>query len=228
MIITVYGDSILKGVRYENGEHNVFPFWEDRLARDLGVTIRNRSHFGFTIRHALRSIRRCTTKPLQEQEMTILEMGGNDCDYDWAAISETPQGRHLCKTPPEVFVADYREAIALLRDSERTPVITTLPPVSSELYLDYICREGLSRENILQWLGGVETIFNWQKTYSELIRQLAREEQIPLIDIRSAFTECSDPLEDLLSIDGIHPSAKGQELIYNTLKSQADYWYRAT
>lgn len=227
MVITVYGDSILKGVRYENGQFLVFPFWEERLSQYLGAIIRNRSHFGFTIRHALRSIRRCADKPIKEKELTILEMGGNDCDYDWGAISAAPDARHLCKTPPEIFVSNYREAITLLRDSGRIPVMATLPPIHSERYLDYICRDGLSRERILYWLGRVETIFNWQKTYSCLVCQLAREERVPLIDIRSAFSKSGIPLEELLSADGIHPSDKGQELIYEALESQADQWYHS-
>ena len=225
MVITVYGDSILKGVRYENGQHMVFPFWEERLSKYLGAIIRNRSHFGFTIQNVLRSIRRCAGKPIKEPELTIIEIGGNDCDYDWGAVSAAPEARHLCKTPPEAFVSDYREAVTLLRDSGHIPVITTLPPIHSERYLDYICREGLSRDNILQWLDCVETIFCWQKTYSELIRQLAREERVSLIDIRSAFSESIIPLDELLSADGIHPSFRGQELIYEALKSQADQWY---
>ena len=228
MKITVYGDSILKGVRYESGQFLVVPFWESRLSEKLGVKILNRSHFGFTIRNTLRSIRRCMEKPMHEPELTILEMGGNDCDYDWKSISERPDDRHLCNTPPEEFVSAYRESLALLRTAGRAPVMLTLPPVHSQRYLDYICRDGLSRENILRWLGSVDTIAGWQQTYSDLVKQLAREEQVPLIDVRSAFFNSELPLESLVSADGIHPSVTGQELIYDCMQSQSEQWFAAS
>lgn len=228
MKITVYGDSILKGVRYENGEFVVVPFWESRLSEQLGAEICNRSHFGFTIRNALGSIRRRSGKANREPELTILEMGGNDCDYDWKSVSERPNDRHLCHTPPEEFVAAYRESISLLRAGGSSPVMLTLPPIHSRRYLDYICRDGLSRENILSWLGCVDMISSWQQTYSDLIRQLAREEQVPLIDVRTALLRSGSTLEDLLSADGIHPSAKGQEQIYDCMKTHASEWFKAS
>ena len=154
--------------------------------------------------------------------MTVLEFGGNDCDFDWAAISETPQGRHRCHTPPETFVSEYREAVRLLRDGGRTPLMMSLPPILSERYLDFICRTGLSRQNILDWLGDPEAISRWQETYSNLIEQIAREELVRMIDLRRAFLESEQPLEDLICADGIHPSVKGQELIYRTVTTQAD------
>ena len=41
MNITVYGDSILKGVLLENGKYVVNHSWEEQLARDYDLQIRN-------------------------------------------------------------------------------------------------------------------------------------------------------------------------------------------
>ena len=112
----------------------------------------------------------------------------------------------------------YREAISLLRDAGRIPVVLTLPPIHSVRYLDFICRTGNSKPNILQWLGNVEEISRWQETYSVLARQLAREEQTELIDLRSAFPRDPDALAGLLCADGIHPDDAGQELICNVFR----------
>lgn len=220
MKVTVYGDSILKGVCYEDGQYHVTPCWEQRFSQALGVDICNRSHFGFTIHHALPSIRRCSGKPTDGEEITVLEFGGNDCDFDWAAIAAEPKGRHRCHTPPEEFVSEYLMAIHLLREGGRVPVLMSLPPILPERYLTFICREGLSRQSILEWLGDVEAISRWQETYSNLIEQIAREEQVLMINLRRAFRQSDLPLEELVCADGIHPSAQGQDLIYYTVMTE--------
>ncbi len=113
----------------------------------------------------------------------------------------------------------YRRAIRLLRESGRKVVLTTLPPINSELYLRFLCRDGLSRENIVRWLGDVEHIYRWQESYSGMVEQLAREERVPLIDLRGAFLRDNRRPEALLCADGIHPSMQGQGLIFDTLSS---------
>ena len=220
MTVTIYGDSILKGVLFENGGYVLDRSWERALSERFHLSIENRSRFGSTIEKALPRLRRESAEPASG-EPVLLEFGGNDCDYDWAAIASDPQGVHRCKTPPERFAADYREAIGLLRAGGRRPVALTLPPIHSERYLRFLCRRGLSRERILAWLGDVEAISRWQKTYSELVRQLAREEQAELIDLRAAFPSDSAALERCLCDDGIHPSRAGQALIYETLCRRA-------
>lgn len=220
MTLTIYGDSILKGVRFENGAYVLEKGWERALSERFGLAVENRSRFGSTIEKALPRLRRESGAPGGDAPV-LLEFGGNDCDYDWAAIDADPGGVHRCKTPPERFAADYREAIALLRASGRRPIALTLPPIHSERYLRFLCRHGLSRERILSWLGDVEAISRWQQTYSELVRQLAREEQAELIDLRAAFPRDAGALEPCLCDDGIHPSREGQRLIVGALCAHA-------
>lgn len=217
MNLIAYGDSIMKGVRYQDGKYSVSSFWEQTLRDHLGLNVVNRSRFGCTIGKALPFIRKRTRGEDDEKSFVILEFGGNDCDYDWKAISDDPSARHLCKTPPEVFVAEYREAISLLRESGDHPVMLTLPPIDAERYLNFICRDGKSRANILKWLGSVFSIERWQKTYSELIQQIAREEQVDLIDLRAEFLASGKDLKTLICDDGIHPSEEGQKLICSIL-----------
>lgn len=217
MNVTVYGDSILKGVVLEDGKYSVNREWERRLAEKFGLTVKNSSRFGSTIRKAMPLIRRDSETPCGETEYALLEFGGNDCDYDWAAIAAAPSEEHDCKTPPEAFQANYREAVSLIRAGGRTPVLLTLPPIHSERYLRFICRDGLSRENILSWLGDVDAIYRWQAKYSRMVEQIAREEGARVIDLRSAFLRDGRSPEELLCADGIHPSRVGQGLIYQTL-----------
>ncbi len=217
MKVTVYGDSILKGVLLDSGKYVINRVWETKLAEMYHLTIRNCARFGCTIRKILPLIRRDSQEKRQEEELAILELGGNDCDYNWADISRDPDEIHECKTPPAEFLLRYREAVRLIRESRRTPVLMNLPPVHSERYLSFICRSGLSRQNILHWLGDVEAISRWQNQYSEMIEQVAAEETARLIDLRKAFPMDIRSLEPLLCDDGIHPSRLGQKLIFETL-----------
>lgn len=217
MNVTVFGDSILKGVLLLDGKYVVNHEWEERVEQQLGVPIRNRSRFGCTIRKALPFIRKDCEAGGTADEYVVLEFGGNDCDYQWAEISAEPDGSFDCKTPPALFTQLYREAIRQVRESGRTPVAMTLPPIHSERYLHFICRHGLSENNILHWLGDVEAISRWQERYSAMVRELAGEEHVKLIDLREAFPRDQKQLGNYLCEDGIHPSRAGQELILQTL-----------
>lgn len=216
MNVTVYGDSILKGVLYENGKYVLERGWEQKLAERFGLHVTNRSRFGCTLPKAMARIEKDSEIEAEGEEYALLEFGGNDCDYDWAAISDAPEQEHGCKTPPAQFLDCYRRAIDLLRGSGRKPVLTTLPPINAELYLGFLCRGGLSRENITRWLGDVQRIYRWQENYSQMIEQVAREEDVPLIDLRRPFLQDLRSPAELLCADGIHPSRQGQELLYRS------------
>ena len=217
MNVTVYGDSILRGVRFQDGRYVIDHSWEEKLAAAFGLTITNRSRFGNTIGKAMPRIEKDSETPGEAGEYALLELGGNDCDYDWTAVADAPEAEHDCKTPPAAFLEAYRRAIRLLRESGRRVVLATLPPIHSELYLRYLCRDGLNRENIVKWLGDVEHIYRWQEHYSGMVDRLAREENVPLIDLRAAFLRDGRRPEALLCADGIHPSALGQGIIFDTL-----------
>ena len=213
MNVTVYGDSILKGVLFEDGKYVVEHAWEQKLTERFGLRVTNRSRFGSTLPKAMARIEK-DSGDAAEGEYALLEFGGNDCDFDWAAIAAAPEETHTCKTPPAQFLDCYRRAIRLLRGSGRTPVLATLPPINAELYLRFLCRDGLSRESILRWLGDVQRIYRWQENYSQMAEQLAREEGTPLVDLRRPFLQDARSPSALLCADGIHPSRLGQELLY--------------
>lgn len=219
--VAIFGDSILKGVLYRDGKYQVNHSWERLFSESFSVPLLNHSRFGNTVQKVLPSLKRFCSSPPATREYALLELGGNDCDYDWASVAAMPEGRHFCKTPPETFVSSYREAISFLRESGRIPVAVTLPPILPRRYLNYICSKGLSRTTIMQWLGREEEIARWQETYSSLVYQIAREEQIPVLDLRRSFPQNRLELDSLIGPDGIHPSLSGQALIYDFLSSRA-------
>ena len=207
----------MKGILLEGDQYVVNHEPERELSERCGLTIRNRSRFGCTIEKAMIAIRRDSAQTAGD-EVAVLELGGNDCDYLWAEISAAPEARHDCRTVPERFCALYKEAVAMLRRSGRRVVLMSLPPIHSERYLRFLCRNGLVRENILHWLGDVEAISRWQAYYDALVRQIAAEEGVELIDLRAAFPQKPEALAPLLCEDGIHPNRRGQDLICRTLQ----------
>lgn len=219
MQATVFGDSILKAVLYENGKYRMNMEPEREFSAESGIQIHNHARFGCTIRKAIRWIRRDCEESGKPEDSVVLEFGGNDCDYDWARISQNPALRIQCKTPPEEFAALYREALALIRQSGRRPVAMTLPPIHSLRYLNFVCRNGLIKENLLRWLGDAGAIGRRQRLYSELALQVAREEQAEVIDLRAAFPQDETALAELLCEDGIHPNQKGQARILNEIRT---------
>ena len=218
MKITVYGDSILKGVVLEDGKYRMERGWEKRLAQEYGLEICNKAHFGNTLGRAMPQIEKdCAERA--EGELAVLEFGGNDCDFDWAAIADDPDGCYVCKTPLKDFETLYRRAIRNVVNSGRTPIVLTLPPIHAQRYLDFICRNGLSKGNILRWLGDVEAIYRWQRDYSDAVSRIAADMGVRMIDLRHFFLRDGRSPEELLCDDGIHPSRIGQGLIFDAFSA---------
>ena len=218
MKITVYGDSILKGVVLEDGKYRMERGWEKRLAQEYGLEIRNKAHFGNTLGRAMPQIEKDCAERC-DGELAVLEFGGNDCDFDWAAIADDPDGRYVCKTPLTDFEALYRRAIRDVENSGRTAIVLTLPPIHAQRYLDFICRNGLSKGNILRWLGDVEAIYRWQRDYSDTVSRIAADMGVRMIDLRRFFLRDGRSPEELLCDDGIHPSRIGQGLIFDAFSA---------
>ncbi|HBG77081.1 MAG TPA: SGNH/GDSL hydrolase family protein, partial [Clostridiales bacterium] len=62
----------------------------------------NYAKFGCTIETGKKMVEK-HGKDLPHYQFTALEFGGNDCDFDWAAISEHPKGSHVPFTPLAKF-----------------------------------------------------------------------------------------------------------------------------
>ncbi len=216
--VWICGDSILRGVVWspEAGRYmTTKEIGYDKVEERFHITLNNRSRFGCTLEKGADHLFRTLDRG-EPCDVAILEYGGNDADFNWAEISATPDEVHLSRTSPDDFEALYRKTVRRLREKGILAVLCSVIPVCSGRYLDWVSRDGLSRDNILHWLGEEDVIFRYQAEYSRRVEKLAREEGLPLIDLRASFMATSS-LTDYYCLDGIHPNEKGQHLIRDTL-----------
>ena len=146
------------------------------------------------------------------RDVVTAALGGNDCDFDWKAISEAPEEEHLPHTPADRYERNMRQMIDRARQAGMEPVLVNLPPIHADRYFRFLSKGGLSQGNILRWLGETFQIYRYQERYSMLVSRIAQECGCRLLDIRSAFLNLWNAAPFLCN-DGIHPTAAGQELM---------------
>ncbi|MDR2771657.1 MAG: SGNH/GDSL hydrolase family protein [Clostridiales Family XIII bacterium] len=215
--ICIFGDSISKGVVFDAVKKKYSMLknsFANRFAAE-GLRVANHARFGCTVTEGAKLLLRHSESP-RACDLTLLEFGGNDCDYNWDEVSRDPARAHDCKTPVEMFSARYKALVDAVFASGGRPVLLTLPPVDEVRYFAWISR-GLDADNLLRFLGSVRRIFTWQEKYSGIVRALAEAEGLPLVDLRAAFLSLRDYRAGLCE-DGIHPNEAGHNLIFERLK----------
>ena len=183
--LKIFGDSIIKGVTYNGQSYHLCQEHDFDTLRAQGVTVENNAKMGATIDAGLKQLDR--KLGACDSDTTVLFcFGGNDCDYDWKAISEDPDGEHLPHTPSEQFIDRYCTAIRKAQSAGARVAMTSLPPLEQERYFSFITR-GLSAENILHWLGDTDHLYRWQEYYNAMVAQLSRAFGCRLVDLPSSL-----------------------------------------
>ena len=217
--IQVWGDSILKGIIYDEKvqkyvilKHNAI----SEVFEKTKIKIENYSKFGQTILRAEPRLQ----KHLQDEElpdMIILELGGNDCDLNWKEVGDAPDGTHQAKTPLSVYKAKLTELIQKMKDKGINPVIASLPPLDYQRYFKWVTRSSdVSEEGVLQYLKTPYAIYTWHEGYDRCAKEVAKDFDVPVIDVREKFLN-NDDYSALMCEDGIHPNRDGQRLIGDAL-----------
>lgn len=216
--IYVWGDSIAKGIvmdevrgRYRISKENCLT----RLEKESGVEIHNFAVMGNT---SAQGLERMNAGMPNEGGVAVIEFGGNDCDLDWKAASEQPEIAQQGKVPLKLFGENLKKMIACARGAGMQPVLVTPPPLVAKRYFDWVSR-GLNAERIFEYLGDVEHIYRWQERYALMIRNVAREENVRLLDVRDAFL-AQPRMTDMICIDGIHPNEKGHAMLFDLLSAE--------
>jgi len=213
--ISVWGDSVTKSVvfdevkgRYETLKISVAA----QCAKIFNMDIDNNSRFGATVTKGHKSLTRALERGV-ECDAIILEYGGNDCDYNWNEVALDPDAPHVPNTPLDAFRQTYLHMIDAVRKKGIQPVLLSLPPLDADRYFKWITRTGISRENILRFLGDIGHIYRHQERYSNAVTNIAMEQKCSYIDVRGAFLAAPN-LGAQMCLDGIHPNDRG----YRTMR----------
>ncbi len=207
--IKIYGDSILKGVMYneELKRYKLFGYRYEKLLEN-GIEVENNCKMGATVDEGF-EIMKSTLEDCDKDTFVILEYGGNDCNYNWAAVADDPNGEFFPNTPEEHFTETYLKLVDYARSKGAEVAICTLVPIDSERFMNWVTR-GLNYDNVLRWMGDINRISRWQEYYSKLAEKVAKLANCKILDLRSVF---KDSMGNLLGIDGMHPSAEGHTII---------------
>ncbi|MDR0646036.1 MAG: SGNH/GDSL hydrolase family protein [Elusimicrobiota bacterium] len=219
--ISVLGDSILKGVIIDELSGK-YKFLKESAAslfsKTNNVKVINHSKFGCTTEKALRNLPAVLEKAVSS-DIILLELGGNDCDFNWEEVCKNPAAEHK----PHVMFEDFKRNIALIiekiLDAKKRPVIMTLPPIDSEKYFNWItgnCREKAKR--LLSFMGEKSLIYRHQELYASALEKMAFKYNLYIVNVREALL--SIPMySGYLCLDGIHLNEKGQNFIKQVFDS---------
>ena len=112
--ITVFGDSIGKGITTNKGKIEMLPTCAIKLFEDeYGINIENFSAYGNSLKRLV--LRGKIEKYIDSldknvKNIAVIELGGNDADFDWQAVAANPSENHNPKTEIEEFSALYKTA----------------------------------------------------------------------------------------------------------------------
>ena len=215
--IVVFGDSVSKGIVYDDIKkkyRKVKKNFVEIMSESKGLIIDNLSKFGCTVSKG-REIFRKNADKIKKYGIVVLEFGGNDCNFKWSEVSKSPYAEHKSAVPPAKFREEYEKLIEEVKEANCMPVLLSLPPIDYVRFFDWISH-GLSRENILKFLGNKDFIYRWHEMYNDIIFDLAQKAGVMVLDIRKIFLSHRN-IQDYICADGMHPNENGHRLIGKAL-----------
>ena len=218
--IMLCGDSISKGIIYDsiaNKYRKCEATFAGMLDKIFKTKILNISKFGNTVARAEKRFYKSFDE--NKPDMVIFGLGGNDCDFNWDEVSQDPSGKHIPKTDLKQFKDSLETMTSLVSKEGKRPILMNLTPLDPDAYFNWISHNDKQRkESILSFLGSVNEIYSWQERYSSAVEDVAKKQNIEMIDVRKEFLKEYN-YRDCLCEDGIHPNNNGQILIANALEN---------
>jgi len=99
--LVIFGDSIAKGVMFQDGRYHLCRAHDFDALAQQGVEVLNFAKMGACTDTGLAIAKK--RLELCQGAQVLLSFGGNDCDFDWQAVSDRPEEAHLPKIPAEQF-----------------------------------------------------------------------------------------------------------------------------
>ena len=219
--ITVFGDSIGKGVVTDNGKIEIIKDNAvELLQKSNSIKIDNRSIFGQSLKRI--SERGVIDKYVDgitsdRQNVVVLELGGNDSDFNWRKVAENPELDHLPQTPIEEFSRLYINAVDKLLSAGVKVVACTIVPIDSGRFFNNFIGSQTDKQRVLEFFkGDYNVIHRHQEAFNNEIIKIAYQKGLRLIDLRKKFLT-THVFDDLMCQDGIHPNGKGHAEIFNAV-----------
>jgi len=213
--IEILGDSIAKGVIWceISGKYKLLKeSAADLFGLSNSVAVKNHSKFGCTTQKALRILPAILQKETSGG-IVLLELGGNDCDFNWDAVAQSPLAGHL----PNVSFTDFKKNITAIIEqilsSGKRPVIMTLPPIDADKYFAWIskgCKERAQR--LMTFLGDKNLIYRHQELYANALEKMAVKYNLYVVPLREVLLKIHK-YSDYLCLDGIHLNSKGHAVV---------------
>ena len=210
--ICVWGDSIAKGVFYDENRGR-YAILKDHclrlLEKEWQVPVYNYSVMGQTARECLAG-----ADPAQRVAggIAVIEFGGNDSDLCWADVAREPEKEHPARSTIAQFQESLRGLVAFARAGGMTPMLVTTLPIDGQRYFHWVSR-GLDQQAILSYLGDPQMMYRWQERYANAVRDVARQENVRLLDFRADFLS-DRQFYRMYCQDGIHPNALGHRKLF--------------
>ena len=219
MKLVALGDSIMKGVllRSEGGRSHYSLADKgivETCAERLGGESLNLGKMGCTIEAGERILDRYIDR-FSGAAYVLLEYGGNDSDYNWQEIAESPGKEHFPRTRLDVFEQVYERVINRIKEMGAIPLVLSLPPMDAERYFAFFSQnwEDSFRANVMHWLGGsTNTIMSGHELYNLATMRVAQRAGVQWIDVTSGLLKDRN-YRVYLCDDGIHPNEQGQRKI---------------
>lgn len=216
--VVIFGDSLFKGVFFNENTQKYQILKKtcvDLIIENNDMIVNNMSKFGLTTDRAVSYIRNHLNEN-NDYQYAIIELGGNDCDFDWGYIANNPKIDHVPKVNLEDFEKNIIEILNEIKKHDIIPVVVSLPPISSKKYFNWFTKK-FNKERILEWLKEENNIYKHHEMYNLCLSKIALKMNVKLIDLRLLLLTIKD-FEKYLCIDGIHLNENGHRVIEQSFK----------
>lgn len=211
----LYGDNLLKGTIFNTSEKK-YQILENNFVNlvksTLQLTLLNRSQSKIMINSAVRAFSKYSLE-IKKYTYVLLSFGNEESNLDWNKLFD----QHKKATPKmslKMFRSYYVKLIRTIQKRHKTPVLLSLPPINADIVFENAC----SMYNKIGLVKNLkQTISQWHQIYNLEIFKIARDLDIPIIDITSCFLK-KDNYRSFLGSDGIYPNRQGHLLIANEIK----------
>ena len=219
LLVCAFGDSLLQGVVHDAQQNKYKILKENFVAlseKNLNVIWANYARHGSTVIEGEKAFLAHLSQ-IQKSDYILFSFGGNECNYDWDKISLSPYANHKPKLTLKAFHERYIHLIQMAQKRGKTPILFSLPPLHAENFVKSIC-QNRNKANIMTFLkNDISICYRWHSMYNLEIFKIARECDVPIIDISTCFLSRLD-YGPYFCDDGVHPNGKGHQLIAEALK----------